>query len=97
MTVRTSVKTVTFTRPFVLDGLDEVQPAGSYEVETDEELLDSVSFPVYRRIMTLIRLHAQPTQPGMTRGVTVDPQELDAALCRDAGRGDVRQTKESQT
>jgi hypothetical protein len=30
MTVRTSHKTVTFTRPFSLNVIDEVQPAGSY-------------------------------------------------------------------
>jgi hypothetical protein len=34
MTVRASHKTVTFTRPFSLNGIDEVQPAGSYTVET---------------------------------------------------------------
>lgn len=84
MTIRTTVKTVTFTRPFVLSGLDEVQSAGTYEVETDEELLESVSFPAYRRMLTLIRLHARPAHPGMTRSVSIDPAELDAALSRDA-------------
>ena len=39
MTVRTSRKTVTFRQPFSLSGIDEVQPAGTYTVETDEELL----------------------------------------------------------
>lgn len=93
MTIRTSVKTVTFARPFILDGLDEVQPAGSYVVETDEELLESVSFPVYRRIMTLIRLPARPTHPGSSRAVTIEPQELDAALARDAEEASLPRTK----
>ena len=84
MTIRTTVKTVTFARPFVLNGLDEVQPAGSYEVETDEVLLESASFPAYRRILTLIHLHAQPFHPGTTRSVTIDPEELVVALARDA-------------
>jgi hypothetical protein len=39
MTVRTTSKTVTFMHPFILTGTDEVQPAGTYTVETDEELL----------------------------------------------------------
>src|ERR1700724_632699 len=39
MTVRTTSKTVTFMHPFSLTGTDEVQPAGTYTVETDEELL----------------------------------------------------------
>ena len=39
MTVRTTSMTVTFVHPFNLSGTDEVQPAGIYTVETDEELL----------------------------------------------------------
>ena len=37
MTVRTTSKTVTFMHPFSLTGTDEVQPAGTYTVETDED------------------------------------------------------------
>ena len=56
MTVRTTSKTVTFGNPFSLTGTDEVQPAGIYTVETDEELLQPSSLPAYRRIATLLRL-----------------------------------------
>ena len=56
MTVRTTSKTVTFMRPFNLSGRDEVQPAGTYTVKTDEELLQPSSLPAYRRIATLLRL-----------------------------------------
>ena len=45
MIVRTSRKSVTFTQPFSLSGIDEVQPAGTYTVETDEELLRVCRFP----------------------------------------------------
>jgi hypothetical protein len=45
MTMRTSQETVTFRRPFSLSGLDQLQPAGSYTVETSEELLEGPSFP----------------------------------------------------
>jgi len=47
MTVRTSRKSVTFTQPFSLSGIDKVQPAGTYTVETEEELLPGLSFPAY--------------------------------------------------
>ncbi len=83
MTTRMSEKTVTFRRPFVLGGFDEVLPAGAYGVETDEELLEGISFPAYRRILTVIRLHAKPSHPGVTQTLTIDPNELDAALERD--------------
>ncbi len=40
MARRTTTKSVTFARPFRLAGLEEEFPAGQYDVETDEELLD---------------------------------------------------------
>ena len=84
MTTRTSKRTVIFHRPFILGELDEEQPAGAYIVETDEELLEGISFPVYRRIATLIRLHAKPGRPGVVQTLYIDPKELEAALLRDA-------------
>jgi hypothetical protein len=70
MTKRTSKKTVTFRKPFVLGGFDEVLPAGAYSVETDEELLEGISFPAYRRILTVIHLRAKSDNPGLTRTLT---------------------------
>ena len=107
MTMRTSEKTVTFRRPFVVGGFDEVLPAGAYSVETDEELLEGISFAAYRRTSTLIHLHAKPSRPGLTWILSVDPNELDAALRReqasaeigldrDAGHGTPRGTLESR-
>ena len=37
MNRRTRRETVTFARPFSLRGIDGVQPAGTYTVETEEE------------------------------------------------------------
>jgi hypothetical protein len=83
MTIRTSVKVVTFMRPFRLSAIDGEQPAGSYTVETDEERLDTVSFPAYRRIATWIRVPL-PTGAAGSQTAVVDPVELEAALARDA-------------
>ena len=83
MTIRTSKKTVTFERPFALGGLDEVLPAGSYLVETDEEPLAGLSFSAYRRKQTVIYLQTKPGNRTQTRALTVDPDELEAALERD--------------
>ena len=58
MTTRTTKSTVMFTRPFNLTGFDGEQPAGSYSVETDEELLEGMSFPAYRRMATMMQLDA---------------------------------------
>ena len=84
MTIRTSEKTVTFTRPFALAGFDEVLPAGTYTVETDEELLEGLSFSAYRRSSTLLHLPSGSGRAGVVRTLTIDPDDLDAAVKRDA-------------
>lgn len=63
MTTRTTKAAVTFTRPFSLSGFDGEQPAGPYSVETDEELLDGVSFPAYRRTET--RMYREDVSTGI--------------------------------
>ena len=84
MSVRTSHKTVTFTRPFSLSALDEVQAAGTYTVETEEELLPGLSFPAWRRIATLIFLPSRPGGAFVEQVVNIDPLELEAAQAIDA-------------
>jgi hypothetical protein len=87
MTVRTSIKTLIFRHPFKLSGAEDVQPAGSYIVETDEERLDT-SVPAYRRIATLIRLPGTPGSAEVGRVVDIDPHELDAVQASDATQGE---------
>ncbi len=89
MTMHKKKNTVTFRRPFVLGGFDEVLPAGAYTVETDEELLEGISLTAYRRVSTLIHLHAKPGHPGRTQTLTNDPIELDAALKRDQAPAEI--------
>lgn len=83
MTVRTTSRTVTFMHPFSLSGTVEVHPAGTYTVETDEELLQAASIPAYRRIATLLRLE-RTTGTVLTQIVETNPVELAGALARDA-------------
>ena len=68
--------------------MDEEQPAGTYTVETDEELLQTSSPPAYKRVSTLMRLPARPTGTMLTQIVEVNPLELAAALTRDAQPGE---------
>ena len=76
MTIRTTRKTVTFTRPFALAGIDGVQPAGTYDVDTDEETIDDVSFLAWRRVATMIHLR----KDGATQVHRIDPAELEKLL-----------------
>ncbi len=84
MTMRTSRKTVTFRRSFSLSGLDEIQPAGTYTVETTEELLEGLSFPAWRRTATVILLRPQAGAVGLGQDLEIDPAELDAVAAADA-------------
>jgi hypothetical protein len=81
MTMRVTTKTVIFARPFVVDKVDGEQPPGVYTVDTEEELLESVSFLAYRRVSTVMRC---PAPGGIIRFVAINPIVLDAALVRDA-------------
>ena len=84
MSTRTTNETITFKHPFKMSELDEVQPAGRYVVETNEELIQSLSFPVYRRLSTLIHLAGRPNSSELARVVDIDPTKLAAALAIDA-------------
>ena len=85
MTVRTHTSTVAFKRPFVLGGMDEVLPAGDYQIETDEELVEGVSFLAYRRVLVRIHLPSPTGNPALTRTVALAPGVLDAALLKASG------------
>jgi hypothetical protein len=84
MAERTTRTIVSFTRPFVIDGFDQELPAGEYAVETEEELLSGLSFPVYRRISTTLHVDRIPGRPGVKEAWRIDPETLDAARLRDS-------------
>lgn len=79
MFTRTKTRTVHFDRPFALSGLDGLQPTGDYQVQDDEEQITGISWLAYRRTATLIEITV-----GQKRSlVTIDSDELDAAIERD--------------
>ena len=59
MTIRSRRETVTFRHPFRIRGVDRVLPAGSYEVITDEEAIEGLSFAAFRRVATMIEVPAE--------------------------------------
>jgi hypothetical protein len=81
LTTRTTEKTVRFNRAFTLAGSDHDYPAGEYLVQTDEEMLEQLSFAAWKRIATTILLK----EGGTTQSIAVDPAELERVLSRDAG------------
>ena len=84
MIARSLSKTVVFCRPFLLKGIDRTLPPGEYRVVTDEELIEGISFPVYRRVSTMIFVPALSHGVSSVEMVTIEPDDLQAALDRDA-------------
>jgi hypothetical protein len=77
---------VTFEYPFSLKGLDGPQAPGTYTVVTDEELIDGMSFPAYRRTATVISVPVPSAGGGSFQSIGTDPQELEAAVAADLAR-----------
>jgi hypothetical protein len=59
MTTRSRRETVSFRHPFRIRGVDRVLPAGSYQVITDEEMIEGLSFAAFRRVATMIEVPAE--------------------------------------
>jgi hypothetical protein len=58
MTMRSRREIITFQHPFRLRGVDRLLPPGAYEVITDEEMIEGLSFPAFRRVATMIMVPA---------------------------------------
>ncbi len=58
MTTRTTRSVAVFNSAFTLGGIDGELPAGSYRIESEEELIESLSFVAFRRVETTIELPA---------------------------------------
>ncbi|WP_010128026.1 hypothetical protein [Sphingomonas sp. KC8] len=77
MTIRTTSTTLQFDAPFRVAGLN--LPAGKYHLETDEEVIETASRTVYRRVATTLRVQTG----ARIEHHPVDPVELAVALERD--------------
>ena len=82
-TMRTKRQTLTYRYPLSLKGVDRQLAPGEYEVVTDEELIEGLSFPVYRRVATMIFVPVDSLGSAIEM-VTIDPAELDEVKARDA-------------
>lgn len=83
---RTNTTIVTFKYPFKLGNEDEAYPAGTYSIETDEELLQDVSFPAYRRTATTMQRISDDAPAYLMPVETINPLHLEAAILLDKTR-----------
>ena len=86
MTTRTNSSIAQFSHTFSLAGIDGVQPAGDYRIDTDEELIEGISRIAWRRVATYMHLPAQITGGQKRQMVTIDFDTLEIALKLDRER-----------
>ena len=79
---RTRREDIVFRRPFALKGWAEPHPAGAYVVDTEEELIQGLSFPAYRGVSTTITRQGIPAG-ALVQAIPVDPRELAMAQAAD--------------
>lgn len=79
MEIRTTRSKATFAAPFRLPEVEEVLPAGTYEIETDEQVIEGNEHTVFVRMATLLRVDIG----GTSRTITISPDSLAAALEND--------------
>jgi hypothetical protein len=87
MTNRSRRETMTFKRPFHLKSVGRILPAGAYVVVSEDELIEGLSFPCYRRVGTYIMAPDEPPFGSSIQMIQVVARELDEAERLDAAAG----------
>ncbi|MBP1805243.1 hypothetical protein [Rubellimicrobium aerolatum] len=95
MSSRTTRRPVTFVHPFRIAGYEDELPAGEYQVELDEELLQGLSFEAYRRTGTFLLIGREASGRGSAEMRPIDPRDLEAALVRDRAPADKAEPSEA--
>jgi hypothetical protein len=84
MSTRTRRETVHFKHPFRIKGIDRLLPPGGYEVVTDEEQIEGLSFPAFRGVAMLVMVPGAPPQQSSTKMISIGSVELSDARRVDA-------------
>ena len=98
--MRTTETEITFTRPFRLESLVEPQEAGTYRLITDEELIEGLSFPAYRRVAMHLEIPSISALTVKRQRLQVSYEDIYRALALDAeppGAGEPQQGHWSPT
>ena len=75
---------MTFRHPFQIKGVDRRLPAGAYEVVTDEELIEGLSFPCFRRVATMIMIPGAAPHHSSIEMISISSVDLADAQQADA-------------
>jgi hypothetical protein len=84
MTMRSRCETITFGHPFRIKGIDRELPAGAYDVVTDEEMIEGLSFTSFRRVATVIMVPAAAPRSAALEMISIGAGDLADARRNDA-------------
>ena len=88
MTMRSRRETVRFKHPFQIKGVDRLLSAGAYEVVTDEEMIEGLSFPCFRRVATMIMVPGAAPRHSSVEMISISSVDLSDAQRNDASVSD---------
>lgn len=89
MTTRSRRETVLFKHPFRLEGIDRLLAPGAYEVVTDEEMIEGLSFASFRRVATMIMVPGAAPRSSSMEMISISSVDLSDAQRNDASAPDV--------
>ena len=84
MTTRSRRETVHFKHPFRIKGIDRLLAPGGYEVITDEEMIEGLSFASFRRVATMIMVPAAAPHTSSMEMISIGSVDLSDAQREDA-------------
>jgi len=84
MTARSRREIVHFKHPFRIKGIDRLLPAGDYEVITDEEMIEGLSFASFRRVATMIMVPGAAPRTSSMEMISIGSVDLADAQREDA-------------
>ena len=84
MTMRSRRETISFRHPFRIKGIDRLLQAGAYEVVTDEEMIEGLSFASFRRVATMIMVPGAPPRVSSMEMFSISATDLSDAQRIDA-------------
>jgi hypothetical protein len=84
MTMRSRRETITFRHPFRIKGIDRQLSAGAYEVITDEEMIEGLSFASFRRVATMIMVPGAAPRASSMEMISISAADLSDAQRIDA-------------
>jgi hypothetical protein len=84
MTTRSRREQIIFKHSFRIKGIERELSPGTYEVVTDDEMIEGLSFPCFRRVATMIMVPGASPHSSSIEMISINPLDLTDAQDTDA-------------